>query len=84
MSYYVYIVECVDKTYYTGLTKNLDSRIKKHNFSKLGAKYTRSRRPVKLIYSEKMRSKGKALKREFEIKKLTREGKEKLVTSPLS
>ena len=79
MAYYVYIVECSDGTYYCGYTNNLDSRIKGHNFLKTGARYTKSRRPVKLKYSEKLQSKTLAMRREIEIKKLTRKEKEALV-----
>jgi len=79
MNYYVYLVECSDGTYYCGYTNKLNSRIKEHNYSNTGAKYTKSRRPVKLIYSEKLKSKSLAMKREAEIKKLTRKGKESLL-----
>lgn len=74
--YYVYILECADKTLYTGYTTDLDKRVKNHNESKVGAKYTKARRPVVLKYSEKFSTLSEALKREFEIKALTR--KEKL------
>lgn len=70
--YTVYIVCCKDKTLYTGYTNNLEKRIHDHNFSKTAAKYTRSRRPVKLVYSENFRSLSKALKREIAIKKFSR------------
>jgi len=79
MTYHVYMVECSDGTYYCGYSNNLDSRINEHNNSKIGAKYTKSRRPVKLIYSEILRSKSQAMKREVVIKKLTRRGKETLM-----
>lgn len=72
MSYYVYIVRCKDGTLYTGYTNNLEKRIHDHNFSKTGAKYTRARRPVKLVYSEKYRTLSQVLKREIAIKKLSR------------
>jgi putative endonuclease len=81
MKYYVYIVECSDSTYYCGYTNNLDLRIKEHNYSKVGAKYTRSRRPIELRYSEEVESKTRAMKREIEIKKLTRGEKEILILS---
>lgn len=55
MSYFVYIVECNDTSLYTGIAKDLDKRIEEHNTSDKGAKYTKHRRPVKLIYSEKNR-----------------------------
>lgn len=77
-SYYVYILECADKTFYTGITNNLEQRIKLHNVRK-GAKYTRGRTPVRLIYSEKVASKSEALKREIAIKKMGKVEKEKLV-----
>ncbi|HZX19449.1 MAG TPA: GIY-YIG nuclease family protein [archaeon] len=75
--YYVYLLECADKTLYCGYTNNLEKRIAMHNSEK-GAKYTKGRVPVKLIYSEKFKSKSKALKRELKIKKFSREEKKKL------
>ena len=77
--YYCYIVRCADSTYYTGVAKVLDKRIEEHNKGKNGAKYTKARRPVHLVYAEKHRSKSAALKREIVIKKLSRLQKEKLV-----
>lgn len=74
--YYLYILECADKTLYTGITVNLQRRVREHNNSKLGAKYTRSRRPVKLLYSKKYRNRSLASKAESRIKALSR--KEKL------
>lgn len=79
---YVYIVECCDGTYYTGWTTDVEARVKTHN-SGSGAKYTRSRLPVKLVYSEKLESRSAALKREAAIKKLKREKKEQLIASSL-
>jgi len=76
--FYVYVLECADKTLYTGYTNDLDKRLKAHNSGK-GAKYTRSRRPVRLIYSECFESKSEALKREYQIKQLTRTQKLKLI-----
>ena len=70
-NFFVYILLCADDTLYTGYTTNLENRIKKHNL-KLGAKYTRSRLPVKLVYFETFADKSMALKREIQIKKLTR------------
>ncbi|MFA6807708.1 MAG: GIY-YIG nuclease family protein [Eubacteriales bacterium] len=72
--YYVYIVECSDGTLYTGWTVNLEERIKKHNSGK-GAKYTRSRSPVVLKYFEEFDLKVEAMKREYKIKKLSRDEK---------
>lgn len=76
--WYVYIVECNDGTYYTGVTNNLENRIKTHNKGK-GAKYTKARLPVELIWFDVCEDKSNALKREIEIKKLTRKKKEELV-----
>jgi len=77
-SWHVYILECRDGTYYTGSASNLESRIKKHNCGK-GARYTRGRRPVKLVYHETFPSRSRAAKREHQIKKLTRAQKEVLI-----
>ncbi len=77
--YHLYILKCADGTLYTGITVNLDIRLKEHNSSKLGAKYTRSRRPVRLVYSKKFKNKSVALKAEYKIKLLTREQKLKLI-----
>ena len=77
--YYVYIVKCCDKTLYTGITVNLDKRINEHNISKLGAKYTKSRRPVKLVFSKKFRNRKTASKEEFRIKSLSRKQKEEMI-----
>lgn len=76
----VYILECSDKTYYTGWTKDLEKRINVHNNGK-GAKYTRGRLPVKVIYFEKYITKSEAMKREYQIKKMSRKEKEKLIIS---
>lgn len=77
--HFIYILKCSDGTLYTGYTKNLEKRILAHNTSKTAAKYTRSRRPVKMVYSEKFHSKSKALKREWEIKKMGRVEKLNLI-----
>jgi putative endonuclease len=79
-TYYAYIVKCVDNSYYCGYTTNLKNRIHKHNYSKTGAKYTMSRRPVTLVYSEPLLSKSEAMKRELEIKKLSHRKKEELIS----
>lgn len=76
--YYTYIVECKDNTYYTGYTCNIEKRIKAHNEGK-GAKYTRCRLPVKLVYKEEQSTKSEAMKREYAIKQLTRKQKESLI-----
>jgi len=70
--YYVYIVKCSDNTLYTGITTDLLRRVDEHNRSKKGAKYTRLRRPVSLVYSEECQDRSSASKREAAIKKLKR------------
>ncbi|WP_297518301.1 GIY-YIG nuclease family protein [uncultured Clostridium sp.] len=75
---YVYILECVDGTLYTGWTNNLEKRLDTHNKGK-GAKYTRARLPVKLSYSEEFEDKRDAQKREYSIKQLKRSDKLKLI-----
>ena len=79
MSFFVYIVECSDHSYYCGYTDNLTERVWEHNACKTGAKYTKARRPVKLIYSEELGSKNDAMRREAAIKKLPRKKKELLI-----
>ena len=76
----VYILECSDGTFYTGVTNNLANRVEQHNLGK-GAKYTRCRLPVKVTYQEHAPDKGSALKREYEIKQLSREKKLQLVSA---
>ena len=75
---YVYILKCRDESLYTGWTSDLEKRIKTHNTGK-GAKYTRARLPVELVYFEEYEDKIQAMKREYEIKQLTREKKLKLI-----
>jgi putative endonuclease len=70
----VYILRCKDGTLYTGYTNNLEQRMQKHEEGK-GAKYTKGRGPFQLMYIEKFMTKNEALKREYEIKQLTRKGK---------
>lgn len=79
--YHIYILKCADDTLYTGVTTDLDRRIKEHNTSKLGAKYTSARRPVKLVYSRKFANRSKAQKEESKIKKLTRNEKLELIAA---
>ncbi len=81
MSYFVYILECSDKTLYTGIATDVARRLDEHNNSDKGAKYTKIRRPLKLVYSEESENRSSASKREYEIKKLTREKKLELVSS---
>jgi putative endonuclease len=75
--YHLYILECADKTLYTGITTDLERRIVEHGSAKLGAKYTFARRPVKLVYSKKFKDRSAASKEEARIKKLKKT--EKLV-----
>lgn len=75
---YVYILKCSDGTLYTGYTNDLKKRLKIHNIGK-GAKYTRGRLPVELIYYEEFETKSEATKREYHIKQLTRAEKIKII-----
>lgn len=77
---YTYILECSDKTLYTGWTNNLDKRLSTHLAGK-ASKYTRSRLPVKLVYFEEFETKQAAMKREYAIKQLSRLEKLKLISS---
>ncbi|MBI5297715.1 MAG: GIY-YIG nuclease family protein [Chloroflexi bacterium] len=77
MTCYCYIVECADGTFYTGWTTDPERRVKTHNAGR-GAKYTRTRRPVKLVYVEEQPDRATAMKRERAIKALPREKKMKL------
>jgi putative endonuclease len=76
----VYILECADRTLYTGITNNIDQRIQEHASGK-GAKYTRGRAPFKLLYTESHATRGEALKREAEIKSFDRLTKLRLASS---
>jgi putative endonuclease len=76
--HYVYILECADKSLYTGYTNDLNNRLEVHNQGK-GARYTRARLPVKLVYSETFENKSDAMKREYRIKQLTRKQKQELI-----
>ena len=80
--YFVYMVRCADGTLYTGYTRDLIARLKVHNSGK-GAKYTRSRLPVSLVYAEQCESLSAALKRERHLKPWTRARKEALVAGDL-
>lgn len=78
MSYFTYILKCADNTLYTGYTDDIEKRVFVHNSGK-GAKYTRARLPVSLLYFEEFQSKSDALKREAQIKKLSRTKKLELI-----
>ena len=75
---YTYIVKCSDGTFYTGWTNDLTRRMEAHNQGR-GAKYTKARRPVTLIYYETFEKKEEAMKREYAIKRLSRKEKEELI-----
>ena len=75
--WYTYIVKCSDGSLYTGITNDLTRRILQHNLGK-GAKYTKHRRPVELVYNEQHPNRSEASKREYAIKQLTKKEKEKL------
>jgi putative endonuclease len=80
---YVYIVECADGSLYTGWSIDVEARVKAHNAGR-GARYTKMHRPVKLVYSEKYRTRKSALKREAAIKTWTRKRKLKLIGDQLT
>ena len=76
---YTYMVECADGTLYTGWTNCLEKRLKAHNGGRNGAKYTKTKRPVSLVYYEGYITKEEAMQREYQIKQLTRERKLELI-----
>lgn len=76
---YTYMVKCADGTLYTGWTNCLEKRLKAHNGGRNGAKYTKTKRPVSLVYYEGFFTKGEAMQREYQIKQLTRERKLELI-----
>jgi len=81
MPWTVYILECADKTFYTGITNDLERRIARHGTGQ-GARYTRGRGPFRLVYKEIHKTKSRALRREAEIKSLKKGQKLKLVAAP--
>ena len=83
MDCYVYLMQCCDGSYYAGWTTDPEKREKTHNSGK-GAKYTRSRRPVKLVYTELCENKSTALKREIELKSMSHAQKEQLVRAGIA
>jgi len=80
MTFYVYILLCVDRSFYTGYTKDLDARTRQHQNGN-GAKYTKSHKPDSLVYVESFDSRSRAMKREREIKKLSHQQKQDLIVS---
>ncbi len=80
MPYYVYVLQCIDGSFYTGYTKNIDQRVKEHSCGK-GARYTRMHKPRKVVYVELLETRSQAMRRERAIKKLSREQKHELANS---
>jgi putative endonuclease len=78
MAFYVYILQCCDGSFYTGYTKDLDARTRQHQNGK-GARYTKAHKPQRLAYTELHDSRGQAMKREREIKKLSHQQKQDLI-----
>lgn len=78
--YYVYILKCSDESLYTGIARDALKRLQEHNYSLKGAKYTRSRRPVSLVYFAPFLSRSEALKEEYRIKSLSKKDKLKLIS----
>ena len=76
--WYVYLVKCIDESFYVGITGDLESRLERHNSGR-GSKYTRLRKPVELLYVEEFENKSMAIKREKEIKKLSSSNKRSLI-----
>tara|TARA_R110000824_G_scaffold357053_1_gene544365 strand:- start:295 stop:543 length:249 start_codon:yes stop_codon:yes gene_type:complete len=79
--WYLYVVRCSDSTLYTGVTTDLKRRLNEHNTSNRGAKYTKARRPINLVYYELYQSRSNAQKAEHKFKKLTREQKERRIST---
>ncbi len=77
--YHLYILKCADGSLYTGITTDLKRRLEEHNSSKLGAKYTSARRPVKMVYSRRFKNRSNASKEEARIKSLKKEEKLELI-----
>lgn len=78
--WHVYILRCADSTLYTGVAKDVDSRLQQHSSGK-GARYTRARLPLELVYHDEIGTHGDALRREAEIKRLSRQAKEELIAA---
>ncbi len=81
--WYVYLLRCNDNSLYAGITTNIERRLHQHNHTKLGAKYTRAKRPVTLAFIETAVDKSAAGKREYQLRKLTKIQKEQLVSAYL-
>lgn len=79
MFFMVYILQCADNTLYIGSTNDIEKRLYQHNSLKSGARYTKARRPVTLVYAEYCETRGQALRREYQVKQLTRQEKLQLI-----
>ena len=79
MKWFLYILQCADGTYYTGVTTDMKRRLNEHNTSKRGAKYTKTRRPVKVVYLSGYNDRSFAQKAEYKFKQLTRKQKESII-----
>ena len=79
MKWFLYVLQCSDGSYYTGVTTDLNRRIEEHNTSKRGAKYTKTRRPVRMVYSLEYEDRSSAQKFEYKFKQLTRKQKEEVI-----
>jgi putative endonuclease len=82
LAFYVYILKCIDGSFYTGYTRDVDARTKQHQNGK-GARYTRSHPPERLVYVEQLDTRGKAMKREKAIKRFSHQQKEDLINSQI-
>ncbi len=80
-SFYLYVLSCSDNTLYTGITTNIERRVDEHNTSKKGAQYTKTRRPVRLVFSKRFKSRSKASQEEYRFKQYSREQKLELIGS---
>lgn len=78
-TWYVYVLSCADETLYTGITTDVKRRVLEHNAGKKGAKYTKTRRPVTLVYKKRCKDRSAALKKEYALKQLSREEKKRLI-----
>jgi len=83
-AWYVYLLRCNDNSLYAGITTNIERRLHQHNNTKLGAKYTRAKRPVTLVFIESAIDKSSASKREYQLRKLSKVKKEQLVSTYLA
>ncbi len=82
--WFVYMLRCADNSLYTGVTTDVERRVKEHNEAKLGAKYTRAKRPVALVYEESAESRSAACQREYQLKQLRKSDKELFIKGELS